>query len=149
MLSEMEADELRSFWHTAPELTAETRETLEEWKQLPWPDGVVGLRRNGELLLQRGSLAGTGALLEKLNEPDAVPAFAQGLIRAIDAQPRSWSTISPPGPPMFMVHVLESSDGPHAIALSDPAPDGQLPGVQVLSSDEHQDIVFIPLERNL
>lgn len=149
MLSETEADQLRAFWRSIPELTAETRETLEEWKQLPWPDGVVGIRRNGQLLLQRGSLAGTGALLEKLNEPNAVPTFTQGLIRAIDEQPRSWSATRSPGPPMFMVYVLESNDGPHAIALSEPAPDGQFPGIQVLSSDEHQDIVFIPLERNL
>lgn len=82
-LSAQGLEELTEYWHSleipdSPSLTA-----LEQWRSLSWPEGVVGIDRGGQLLLQAGTVAGAGQLLEKATTPGAIPEFAQGLIRPV------------------------------------------------------------------
>lgn len=147
-LSHTAVSELRAFWENFPADGDISLTTLEQWRQLPWPDGVIGLRRDGKLLLQEGPLAGTSDLLEKVSEKDALPPFAQGLIRPVAAR-QSWEPHKPPGAPMFLLHTLATKDSQYAIALSDTAPDDLRKGTQLLSSGQHYNLVFLPIERNL
>ncbi len=147
-LPESGIDELKAFWENLPAEEHISLAGLEQWRQLTWPDAVVGLRREGKLLLQSGSLAGTSDLLEKISEKDALPPFAQGLIRPVTAT-RSWDPYKPPGAPMFLLHTLATKNSQYAIALSDTAPDETHKDTQLLSSGQHYNLVFLPVERNL
>lgn len=148
-LSDTGIKELRAFWENFPTDEEISLAALEPWRQLPWPDGVIGLRRDGKLLLQQGPLAGTTDLLEKISEKDSLPPFAQGLIRPVTTQ-QSWEPYKPPGAPMFLLHTLTTKkDSQYAIALSDTAPDEAHKDTQLLSAGQHYNLVFLSVERNL
>lgn len=116
---------------------------LDQWRTLSWPDGVLGLRADGSLLLQRGGLAGVGDLVERLAEqPAALPVGVTGLIRPAAAK-------SPPGRPMFMLQMIETEDLLYAVALTDGPLDRVGGTVQLLRGEPHFNLVLVSVERAL
>ncbi|WBU41119.1 MULTISPECIES: hypothetical protein [Marinobacter] len=146
LLSETDLRKLAKFWNSFDTGELPVLESLEQWRQLTWPDAVVGLRRNGQLLLQQGTLAGTSDLLEELSSKDALPPFARGLIRPVK---KVWRGTTPPGEPMFLLHSLRANGTDYALALSNVTAGAASQNIQRLSAGLPYELVFLPIERNL
>ena len=121
---------------------------LESWRQVSWPEGIVGLRRDRQLLLQRGPLNNSSELLAKLDQQNSLPPFAKGLIRPTPSV-RSWQGPHSLGDPMFLLDTLYVDRTTYAIAISDLAPDDGYSDIQLLSEGLPYHLVFMPIERNL
>lgn len=149
LVSQPRIDKLIALWEKI--LTTDNHlplASLESWRQLSWPDGVVGIRRDRQLLLQNGPLNDTSELLDKLDQQKSLPPFAQGLIRPTPSV-RSWQSPRPLGDPMFLLDTLYVNRTDYAIAISDRAPDDSYNDVQLLSEGLPYHLVFMPIERNL
>lgn len=147
-LSAQGLEELTEYWHSLDMPESPSLAELEQWRALSWPSGIVGIDRDGQLLLQAGTVAGAGPLLEKATAPGAIPEFAQGLIRPVRTR-MSWEPETPPGTAMYLLRMVRANNTLYAIALSDKLPEDSDDDLQVLSSDPDSDLVFFAVERNL
>lgn len=148
VLSEQRLDELNALWEAL--LTADdlSLDTLAEWRQRDWPDGLLGVRTDGQLLLQKGSLTGAGELITLLEKDNRLPEFVDGLIRPVPST-RSWQSARPPGQPMYLLEMMYANRTDYALAISDKAPASTQNNTQLMSEGLPYHLVFMPVERNL
>lgn len=147
-LSDDDVEDLMEFWNSVEIPAQLSFENLHQWRALPWPPGIVAIHRNGRILSQKGSIAGVGAIIEKISEPDAFPSFAQGLVRPNSMQ-MSWEGHTPPGAPMYTLKTIQANSNTYAIALSDKLPENDKPALQLLSSDTNCVFVIFVVKRNI
>ncbi|TGN39950.1 hypothetical protein [Marinobacter confluentis] len=148
VLSEQRIEQLNAVWEAILTTEKLPLAQLQHWRDQNWPDGLVGLRKDGQLLLQKGSLTGAGALVKSLEEHGRLPEFAKGLIRPVPST-RSWQSARPPGEPMFMLEMMYANRTDYALAISDKAPESRQNNTQRMSEGMPFHLVFMPIERNL
>ncbi|WP_336366190.1 hypothetical protein [Marinobacter sp. C2H3] len=141
-------DELSSFWRSRPFDESPSFDALKQWRSLTWPSGVIGIRRDGQLLLQAGSVAGTTPLLKHMTTSGALPDFAEGLIRPVKMR-QYWEAEVLPGDAMYLLKMFRANHILYALALSDRQPSDFQEGVEILSSTPEFTLVFFAVERNL
>lgn len=137
-----QARQLQTLWMSYS-FDGEIAAPLEQWRQLPWAAGVLGLKTDGGVLLQKGSLAGVGILIERMADGGALPPTVTGVIRAVSGHEGL------PGKPLFLLQEFEAGEALYAVALTDVPPENAPAQMQVLRSEPHYSLVLVSIERKL
>ncbi|MBN7770152.1 hypothetical protein KUV44_10655 [Marinobacter daepoensis] len=142
-LTDTQADALTEFWDALADLPEDLVTALTPWQAVPWPDGVLALRKNGDLMLREGSLGGTSDLLAMLADGPGLPAQVEGLVQYA---PGPWDNATGSSGPMLLLHSFNVNDQWYAIAAADPTQPHE--HLQRLNRNGQYDLVFLTLNRS-
>ncbi|WP_156816484.1 hypothetical protein [Oceanimonas smirnovii] len=114
--SASEAEKLRRFWDNWQGWPKDALEKIEFWREISWPEALVGIKKDSSFFLQYGSVAGISSTLDKIKE-NKIPSFADGVIK-LESGPRHYGPgIKKLGPPVFLLHSMSADNYKHALII--------------------------------